>query len=453
MARLLQTVTIASTLYSLLGVAELKKVVVVGGGWSGCAAALVAAKAGADVTLLERTDALLGTGLVGGIMRNNGRWTATEEMFALGAGELFDACDRISTHQNINFPDHEHATLYNVNVIEIEIRRILEEAGVKMVFEARVSGAKMDGKKMVSVNTKEHGDFEGDVFLDTTGTAGPTGNCTKYGEGCAMCVLRCTSFGGRVSLAGLAGVPEKMAVDGEGRVGAMSGSCKLSKESLAPWVLEELEKNGKVVLPIPEEKRDTKKLGKKACQQYAGGAFADNAVILDTGHAKLMTPYMKLDVLRSVKGLEKARFVDPYAGSFGNSMRYLAMAPHNTKLQVTGVENLFCGGEKAGPLVGHTEAIITGTLAGYNAVLFANGQELVELPTTLAVGDAINLVTDLQDKELGWSKKYTFSGSVYFERMKSLGLYVMDKAVIADKVKAAGLEGIFSRKVTEAAAV
>jgi len=29
-------------------------------------------KPGADVTLLERTDMLLGTGLVGGIFRNNG---------------------------------------------------------------------------------------------------------------------------------------------------------------------------------------------------------------------------------------------------------------------------------------------------------------------------------------------------------------------------------------------
>ena len=50
-----------------------KKIVVIGGGWAGCAAALTAEKAGADVTLLERTDMLLGTGLVGGIFRNNGR--------------------------------------------------------------------------------------------------------------------------------------------------------------------------------------------------------------------------------------------------------------------------------------------------------------------------------------------------------------------------------------------
>lgn len=51
------------------------KVVVIGGGWAGCAAAVAAKKAGADVVLYERTDLLLGLGNVGGIMRNNGRYT------------------------------------------------------------------------------------------------------------------------------------------------------------------------------------------------------------------------------------------------------------------------------------------------------------------------------------------------------------------------------------------
>lgn len=52
------------------------KVIIIGGGWAGCAAALEAAKLGAQVELYERTDLLLGVGNVGGIMRNNGRFTA-----------------------------------------------------------------------------------------------------------------------------------------------------------------------------------------------------------------------------------------------------------------------------------------------------------------------------------------------------------------------------------------
>ena len=40
------------------------KVVVVGGGWAGCAAAISASKAGAEVVILEKTDLLVGLGNV-----------------------------------------------------------------------------------------------------------------------------------------------------------------------------------------------------------------------------------------------------------------------------------------------------------------------------------------------------------------------------------------------------
>ncbi len=87
----------------------MKKVVVIGGGWAGCAAAMGAKKAGADVVILERTDLLLGLGNVGGIMRNNGRYTATEESILLGGRELFEITDLYSRHKNIDFPGHKHA--------------------------------------------------------------------------------------------------------------------------------------------------------------------------------------------------------------------------------------------------------------------------------------------------------------------------------------------------------
>ena len=43
----------------------IEQLVVVGGGWAGCAAALTAAQKGLAVTLVERTDRLLASGLVG----------------------------------------------------------------------------------------------------------------------------------------------------------------------------------------------------------------------------------------------------------------------------------------------------------------------------------------------------------------------------------------------------
>ncbi|HYF90897.1 MAG TPA: hypothetical protein VD969_01485 [Symbiobacteriaceae bacterium] len=71
------------------------------------------------------------------------------------------------------------------------------------------------------------------------------------------------------------------------------------------------------------------------------------------------------------------------------------------------------------------------------------GLEPITIPTELAVGDAIAHVTRKQDEELGWSQKFTCSGSVYFERMKALGLYTTDVAAIRERVRAAGAEGLF----------
>jgi len=111
------------------------------------------------------------------------------------------------------------------------------------------------------------------------------------------------------------------------------------------------------------------------------------------------------------------------------------------------LDNLFCAGEKAGLLVGHTEAICTGTLAGHNAVRRAMGQPLVTIPRATAVGDAIAHVREQMHTEEGMSKKYTFSGAVYFERMQELGTYTTDVEAIQERVKAAGFEGFFAQRV------
>ena len=426
-----------------------RKIAIVGGGWAGCAAALAVRNAGCEAELFERTDMLLGTGLVGGIMRNNGRFTATEEMIAMGGGELFLAADRNARHTNIEFPGHKHASLYDVATIEPSVRRILTEAGVKLHLKARVREIENRDGFIVRVAADElHGGTIGataDAFVDTSGTAGPMANCLKHGNGCAMCIYRCPTFGARLSIAGKAGVREIFGEKPDGTFGAMSGSCKLLKESLAPRVREELDSRGVCIVPVPAHLRKSmESLGQKACQQYATAEFAENIVLLDTGHAKLMTSYYPLDVLRQVPGFENARFEDPYAGGIGNSIRYLGMLPRDDRLQVEGLKNVFCAGEKAGLLVGHTEAIVTGTLAGHNASRLAMGLELFEIPRGLACGDAVSFVRESMQVKEGLSRKYTFSGSVYFERMKALGLYSTDVREIAERVAGAGMTGVFA---------
>ncbi|MFP4349945.1 MAG: FAD-dependent oxidoreductase [Desulfococcaceae bacterium] len=422
-------------------------VIIIGGGWAGCSAALTAAAQGAEVTLLERTDMLLGTGLVGGIMRNNGRFTATEELIALGAGELFSAVEGNLLHRNIEFPGHAHASLYNVGTMEPIVRRLLMAKGIDMRFQTRITGVERDGERIRAVTGKtdrESVRIPGDAFVETTGTAGGPANCTRYGNGCAMCVLRCHSFGGRVSVAEKAGVSEMIGKKGD-QIGAVSGSCKLHKESLSADLCDRLNRDGVVVAPIPESGRLKGKLALKACQQYAIPEYEENVILLDTGHAKLMTPFFPLAALREIPGFENARYEDPYAGGMGNSVRYLGMSPRDDALQVEGLNNLFCAGEKAGLLVGHTEAICTGALAGYNAVRQVKGEAALVLPDTLAIGHAVREVR-IQMREHGeLAKKFTFSGSVLFEQMKAKGLYTTDSGAVRDRVDRTGLSGVFSK--------
>lgn len=423
------------------------RVVVIGGGWAGCAAAIAAAKAGASVILLERTDLLLGTGLVGGIFRNNGRFTAAEEAIAMGGGDLFVAMDANNRHKGINFPGHQHASLYDVTTMEPLVRKVLQNYNIEVRFQTRVVDTVKFGKRLQAIVIDGNETIKGDVFIDTTGSAGPMGNCIKYGNGCSMCVLRCPSFGPRVSVTAKSDIKEIMGQKADGSFGAMSGSCKLNKDSLSKEVREKLEAEGVVVIPMPEHliKSKTGGLSKKACSQYAIAEYAANIVLLDTGHAKLMTPFMPIEELRTIPGLERARYEDPYAGSIGNSIRYLGIAPCDDSLKVEGIDNLFCGGEKAAVLVGHTEAVITGLLAGHNAVRHCLDMQYLKLPRTLATGDFISYVHEQMGTIEGLRLRYTFSGSVYFERMKLHELYSTNRAEIHERVASSGLTDIYNR--------
>ena len=431
-----------------------KKVVIVGGGWSGCGAALAARKAGCEVELFERADMLLGTGLVGGIMRNNGRFTVTEEMLAMGGGDLFKITDENTRHRNIDFPGHKHASLYDVSTIEPAVRKALLAVGVQVHLKTRVKDVIVEDGKIVRIiadvfHSDEVIEATGDVFVDVSGTAGPQVNCMKYGNGCAMCIYRCPTFGPRVSIAAKAGIKELIGQKADGTLGAMSGSCKLHKDSLSPAIREELNTTGVCVIPVPVNlQKNMGDLGKKACQQYALKEYAENIVLLDTGHAKLMTAYYPLDMLRQIPGCENARYEDPYSGGIGNSMRYFGMLPRDNTLKVEGLQNVFCGGEKAGLLVGHTEAIITGTLAGHNAARYALGLETIEIPQSLACGDGISHVRERMQTQEGLTKKYTFSGSVLFDHMNARNLYTTNIKDIEVRVHQANMTDSFAKNLT-----
>ena len=423
------------------------KVVVIGGGWSGCAAALTAKKAGAEVTLLEKTDMLLGLGNVGGIMRNNGRFTAAEENIALGAADLFRITDRCSRHINIDFPGHKHASLYDVTKVEPEVRRLLRERGIDIRFMARAVDVIMRGSDIEKLILAGGEEIEGDVFIETTGSTGGPGNCLTYGNGCCMCILRCPAFGPRVSISAKAGGSDIMGRRKDGAFGAFSGSGKLEKASLSEEIRQTLNEKGAVVIPLPKTAVKKEKLDMKVCKQYALDEYAENIILLDTGYAKIMTPFFDLETLRQIPGFENARYVDPYAGGKGNSIRYLSVAERDDALKVSGVGNLFCGGEKSGLFVGHTEAISTGSLSGHNSVRFIKGMKPLVLPTGLAIGDLISFTNKSLGTEEGLMTRFTFAGAEYFARMKERGLYSTDTEEIVRRVRRYDLEGIYEERL------
>lgn len=421
------------------------KVIIIGGGFSGCQAAIQARKMGAEVHIIERTDMLLGVGNVGGIMRNNGRFTVAEELSYLGANEIIDIMDDLALHKNIEFTGHKHANLTDIGKAEPTIRRLILSLGINIHFKSRGINVVLEDNSITKIKLSDGTFIDGDVFIETTGSTGPMTNCNRYGNGCSMCILRCPTFGGRESLSLKAGINDIVGERANGTPGAMSGSCELPRESLSSELLEELTTKGVVTLPIPKEDVNLDKLSQKVCQQYALKEFAENVILLDTGHIKLMTSYYPLETLRKIPGLENARYIDPLSGGKSNSIRYLASSPRDNTMKIKGLNNMFCAGEKSGFFIGHTEAMATGALAGFNAVRYLLNKPLLELPRKLAIGDIIAFANETLDMENGKSIRHTFSGGQYFERMKKLNLYTTDKEKIKDRVESLSLLNIFNK--------
>ena len=158
-----------------------------------------------------------------------------------------------------------------------------------------------------------------------------------------------------------------------------------------------------------------------------------------------MTSLFPLEELRTIPGFQNARFLDSYAGGQGNSVRYMSVGDCDENLLAEGFSNLFLAGEKSGFYVGHTEAITTGSLAGYNAAMKAMGRELLTLPRNLACGELLAYSRKALEEEDGLSRRFTFAGGEFLEHMKKQGLYRQNPAEIAAAVETAGLSGIYNR--------
>ncbi len=423
----------------------MSKVVVVGGGLAGCGAALAAAKAGAQVTLLERTDMLIGLAVRAGSTNGNGWFVANHELRFMGAGELPDALQSIKMYDGVQFPDaSRHIFIFNAGLAEPLIKRVVQEAGVEVLLESRAIDVKKEDDRILAVKLANGRMVDGDAFVDCTGGRGGISFCRRYGKGCVMCLVKCPAFGDRIGMVEKAGgkVYDKRRPDGtRGHVGA---AVSLFKDTLAPELKGKLEKEGLLQIPLPGKMVNYSK------HALMGGLrtkdFLRNLVMSDIGPvAKLHgVGYIPQEELRQVPGFENVEMEDPRASKY-NHIAHVAIAIRDSAMRVAGFENLFCGGDKAG----HSSvggAIASGILAGHNSARAACKLESLVLPLSMALGDFFAYATGKFKTEAGRNSGYVMGRGEYWERMQQIGLYTDDVKKIKRRVEEAGMLGVFSKK-------
>lgn len=427
------------------------EVVVIGGGFAGCAAAAAVARAGVSVTLLERMEVLGGCGLWAGMIDYES-FPVMEELKLMGADDIFQVIDNCTLHTNVKFkmpkPSGATKTIYDTTRLDPELQNHLKAAGVKVRLQARAKDVKMDGAKIRLVILDDGTEIPGDVFVDATGGAGPIDKCQKYGNGCPMCFWRCPAFGGRVSIAAKAGVKELMGKKPDGSFGPGTAAYSLLKESLTPELRKELEETGRKYIPVPPELINEQRTKDITASVNADEGFAQNVVLVDIGsHAKrIAAGWTPLSELRKIPGLERVIYGDPYAGTIGNAVRYMAITPRGSALNVPGVDNLFVASEKVGTN-GIVSSIITGIVAGHNAARKAADIALLKIPETTLLGDFLAYVNKNWNTEEGLRARFCTHEETYLNRVRELGLYTKDKDKIRSRIKESGLLSVFSQRV------
>jgi hypothetical protein len=421
------------------------KAVVVGGGFSGCAAAVAASKAGAEVVLLERTDMLSGAGNRAGRMSYNGKLTLAEESKALGAGDVFEALESIILHRG-NIVDEEHAYIYNTAAVDPTMQKLVKARGVELLLEGRATDVEKEDGRLKAVRLESGEKVEGDVFIDCTGSFGGMDGCIRYGKGCVMCVHRCPVFGNRLSIATKAGAPDLSWRRPDGTLGRLSPSVTVYKESLQPEIRERLAREGAISIPLPQELIDYSK--EDHFKGIRGRHQIEHINIVDIGLGGKCVGmgYFTLADLRTIPGFETVVIEHPMGGEKFNFINHLSMTPRENSLAVKGFKNLLVGGEKSGP-GGIAEAISTGLVAGHNAVRLAAGKDPVVLPRTTAIGDFIAFVSEVIETPEGMYKGCSAGHGIYFERMKELGLYNPDARFTHKRIEDLGLKSILSQRV------
>ncbi|MBI4286748.1 MAG: FAD-dependent oxidoreductase [Chloroflexi bacterium] len=425
------------------------EVIVVGGGVAGFSAATVAKKAGATVTLIERTDMLGGLGLHAG-MGLPGFWeTPVRQEQALGGADIIAVFESIATHKEINTPGYKKLLLYNVTKLDATMQRALREHGVRLILGKRVADIDMTDESINAVILADSTRVSGDVFVDATGTVAGIAACERLGFGCVECMYRCPTFGNP------GGLTEKNKraktynrIASDGKPGTIGTSVMVPIASLSDKIQQELREKGYVSIPVPPGVApDLVRYGRAGASTTAlmdQDITKLNILLLDIGGFVKVTATgspLYARSLRSFPGLENSVIMQPTAGARGHLIHGLNMVVRDNCLKVDGFANLFAGGAKSGPSMCLIDCMVTGDLAGHNAVRKGLGQACLELPTNLAAGAFIDHVGKARQEV-----KRGHQGIIQKEFLQGLHVY-REGDDIGKEVEKAGLKGVYQTRL------
>lgn len=149
-------------------------VIVVGGGFAGCAAALAAARNGCEVLVVEQAGALGGAAnncLVNPFMPNATKIhkeNGETERLELSRGIFAEICEKLKSMDAMN------GITFHEEYLKLILDDMLEEAGVDMLFHATLCEVNIENEKLESVTViTKNGKitFEAKQFIDCTGDA------------------------------------------------------------------------------------------------------------------------------------------------------------------------------------------------------------------------------------------------------------------------------------------
>ncbi|MBR4873234.1 MAG: FAD-dependent oxidoreductase [Clostridia bacterium] len=150
-------------------------VVVVGGGFAGVGAAIAAARQGKKVRLVEKYNCLGGAAvydLVNPFMRY---WSWTDDQHSgrimLSEGIFAEIVKKLADMGAFSKGNKTH---FNEELLKLLLNRMMVEAGVELLYQTTVVGAKRNGNKIDAItvsNVSGTYDIEADVFIDASGDA------------------------------------------------------------------------------------------------------------------------------------------------------------------------------------------------------------------------------------------------------------------------------------------